>query len=86
MKKNLAALVASATLLALVAVGCGPKGASRETLARMREAQAECERLRQEETRLENRKQSLMQQKEDLQAEIVRLEERLRELQAERGL
>ncbi|KQC13485.1 MAG: hypothetical protein APR63_08495 [Desulfuromonas sp. SDB] len=86
MKKHLAAVIAGAALLATVSVGCGPKGASRETLARMREAQAECERLKQEETQLENRKQSLMQQKADLTAEIQRLEERLRELQAERGL
>ncbi|MBN2363213.1 hypothetical protein JXL83_03690 [candidate division WOR-3 bacterium] len=86
MKKRLTAVFMGTALLSLLAVGCGPKGASQETLARLRQVQSECESLRSERTRLENRKQSLMQQKADLQAEIERLEQRLQELKAERGL
>jgi len=86
MKKRLFAVLSGTALLAIAAVGCGPKGASQETLARLREVQSDCERLKQAEIRLENRKESLMQQKVDLQAEILRLEERVAELEAERGL
>jgi septal ring factor EnvC (AmiA/AmiB activator) len=81
MKKFLVLII----LLAFVAtyfgaVGCGPKYASKETLAELEEAEAACEAAKMEVKNLEKKMEQLKEDIAAKEARIVELENQLKEL------
>jgi peptidoglycan hydrolase CwlO-like protein len=81
MKKIISLVILVSLIISFVGVfGCGPKYASKETMAELEEAQAACEKAKAEVKSLETRIEDLKEEKAAKEARIVELEKQLEEL------
>ena len=83
MKKFISLVILISLLVSFVGfIGCGPKYASKETMAELEEARDACEKAKAEVKSLETRIEDLKQEKTAKEARIVELEKQLEELKS----
>lgn len=85
MKKIFAIVILLSFLVSFIAfVGCGPKYASKETMAQLEEAKKACESAKSEVKNLEKQIEELKNEKAAKEAKVAELEKQLGDLKGEK--
>ncbi|MCK4585233.1 hypothetical protein KAU13_07450 [candidate division WOR-3 bacterium] len=85
MKKFFTILILLSFIVSFIGfIGCGPKYASRETMAELEEAENACESAKSEVKKLEMQIEELKKEKAAKEAKVVELEKQLDELKGKK--